>query len=1114
MHKLYSLKSGNWNDGTAWAEDLPTNPPCGYYPNGNPVFIQPGHTITMNINNAYAYSVNIEGTLDLGVTSFHNLGYIIDTLHAGTGKMMIQASSAGMYLFPGANYDSFMASPGTTIELYGTTNASLPLKPGNIYKPYQNLILTGSGIKYMSAEDIKILGNLTINNLATLNNTLYNKNLYILGNWTDLNAASAGFVPGNGVASFEGTSAQIITVTNPITENYYDLSINNAAGLTISGGGRIQVSDILTLNSGVITTSATNSLTITNASTSAISGGSLTSFVNGPLRKQISNGSYFMFPVGKSGTPSRYGNLLLSDIVNAGIWEVEYYNALPPYDINVKKQPISHVSNNEYWRVNGVAGGSGNIKLRWDALSGYAGSSSSTRSKIRVVEWNPSGTPSAQWEYRGKILNDGGDVSGTVATDNIINLAPGTDLHYLTIGDEGLPTANIISPLTATICNDGITSTTVMVALTGTPPWSVTYRLGTALTTLNNIASSPVSIILTSDSPGITQPISTPTLFNFNITNVNDLAGTPGTSDYITTVGITVNPVPTNTISGKTLVGTGEVVLYSTPSDANTYSWTLSSNGVPLIGNTPNYTVTWGGGTPGPYTITLIKTAVNGCQVTNSVQVTTSTTPTPVITGNQYVCANSTGNVYSTPNVGGHDYTWTISPAGAGSITAGAGTSSITVTWNSASSGNSVNVREHVTSSGSPGIFTNATLPVDIGIQPSAVTPSYSAPASVCNGFTASVTLNNSQIGVRYQIRRNSDNSNIGAPVDGNGGTITLITSVLTSTTVYYIYAYTLAPFNCSAQLSNPALTFTVNILPVLNYGALSGGDQSICSVDSPDNISFSTLPSGGTGTFTYQWYSYTGLAGSCPSGTIVPVGWTSIATATSDNYSPPLLTTSMSYAVMVTPTGSPVCGSPMWAGGCRKVTVTQLPVATFNYSGTPYCQNAANPSPAFSGGGVAGIFSSTPGLVFVSTATGQVNLAASTPGDYTVTNTIAASGGCGIVAATSPITISSGLTWTGTVNSDWNVAGNWSCGYVPTATTPVQIPDVPNKPVLSAGTIATVNNLIIDFGSSFTITGNTIQVSGTITNNGSFSATDGTIEMNGSALQSIRCQYIYREHD
>ena len=61
---------------------------------------------------------------------------------------------------------------------------------------------------------------------------------------------------------------------------------------------------------------------------------------------------------------------------------------------------------------------------------------------------------------------------------------------------------------------------------------------------------------------------------------------------------------------------------------------------------------------------------------------------------------------------------------------------------------------------------------------------------------------------------------------------------------------------------------------------------------------------------------------------------------------------------------------------------------------------------PTYSGGGVAGVFSSTAGLVFVSPATGQVDLSASVAGTYTVTNTIAAAGGCGIVTATSPITI------------------------------------------------------------------------------------------------------------
>jgi len=101
-------------------------------------------------------------------------------------------------------------------------------------------------------------------------------------------------------------------------------------------------------------------------------------------------------------------------------------------------------------------------------------------------------------------------------------------------------------------------------------------------------------------------------------------------------------------------------------------------------------------------------------------------------------------------------------------------------------------------------------------------------------------------------------------------------------------------------------------------------------------------------------------------------------------------------------------------------------------------------------------------------------------------------------------LTIITDLAWTGAVSSDWNVAGNWSCGFIPILTTVVQIPDVPNKPVLSPGTIATVNNLTIGPGSSLTISGNTIQISGSITNNGTFIATDGTIEMNGTAAQSI----------
>ncbi len=67
-----------------------------------------------------------------------------------------------------------------------------------------------------------------------------------------------------------------------------------------------------------------------------------------------------------------------------------------------------------------------------------------------------------------------------------------------------------------------------------------------------------------------------------------------------------------------------------------------------------------------------------------------------------------------------------------------------------------------------------------------------------------------------------------------------------------------------------------------------------------------------------------------------------------------------------------------------------------------------------------------------------------------------------------------------------------------------VQIPNVPNKPVLSTGATGTVNNLTIETGSSLIISGNTLQIAGTITNNGTFNASNGTILMNGSSAQTI----------
>ncbi|MFN3752599.1 choice-of-anchor J domain-containing protein [Flavobacterium sp.] len=79
--------------------------------------------------------------------------------------------------------------------------------------------------------------------------------------------------------------------------------------------------------------------------------------------------------------------------------------------------------------------------------------------------------------------------------------------------------------------------------------------------------------------------------------------------------------------------------------------------------------------------------------------------------------------------------------------------------------------------------------------------------------------------------------------------------------------------------------------------------------------------------------------------------------------------------------------------------TTNCCPDAFFTYSPVSYCKvpGAPNPIATITTGSVAGVFSSTivPGLVFANTATGEVDLQASAPGNYIITNTVAQTASC-----------------------------------------------------------------------------------------------------------------------
>src|SRR5258707_11605484 len=91
------------------------------------------------------------------------------------------------------------------------------------------------------------------------------------------------------------------------------------------------------------------------------------------------------------------------------------------------------------------------------------------------------------------------------------------------------------------------------------------------------------------------------------------------------------------------------------------------------------------------------------------------------------VCGYAPGVVYSTPNVGGHTYVWTI---GGGAITGGAGTNSITVTWGAAGAG-TLTVAETITATGCA--VTTSNYNVTINANPA---PVISGTTTVCSNQT------------------------------------------------------------------------------------------------------------------------------------------------------------------------------------------------------------------------------------------------------------------------------------------------------------------------------------------------------------------------------------------
>jgi hypothetical protein len=156
-------------------------------------------------------------------------------------------------------------------------------------------------------------------------------------------------------------------------------------------------------------------------------------------------------------------------------------------------------------------------------------------------------------------------------------------------------------------------------------------------------------------------------------------------------------------------------------------------------------------------------------------------------------------------------------------------------------------------------------------------------------------TVNSGTGSYSYQWQQSTDDGATWTDVtDGTGGTTLNYTPPsLTQTRMYRLRA-TSSMVNCNTIYSN---TITITVIPILNAGTI-GSAQTICYNATPSDLTNTTSPSGGTGTYTYQWQESADNS-----------NWSDISNATSSSYSPPALTATTWHRMVVT-SGTCTAGS------------------------------------------------------------------------------------------------------------------------------------------------------------------------------------------------------------
>ncbi|MEO6902251.1 MAG: T9SS type A sorting domain-containing protein [Bacteroidia bacterium] len=344
----------------------------------------PAHTLTIGNN-----------WTSTGATFTHGNGTVVFNKNSGTSSLVTGASGTGGVTFYNLNVIQALNAP---------TQLKTQTLTGNLTVAGTLLISSTKCIfSFGTGNTVSLNGALTFGNGAMLQGG--SATINVSGSW--LNNIGSPFAYGTSTVVFNGTTPQTITRSTSIGETFYNLKIDNSTGVTFAKP--VVVYGNLVLSNGLVTTTATNILTMAAGSTTNI--GSASSYIVGPMKYSVVKigTTALSFPIGKGASWRPVQLSVNHSTIDAATYTAEMFNSSPKslgYTIN--GATITSVSSMRYWQIDRVGIGAltgASVTLYYK--SGVSSDGVTDPSNLRIAKTIGTGTVWNDVGGAGSAIGDG-----------------------------------------------------------------------------------------------------------------------------------------------------------------------------------------------------------------------------------------------------------------------------------------------------------------------------------------------------------------------------------------------------------------------------------------------------------------------------------------------------------------------------------------------------------------------------------------------------------------------------------------------------------------------------------------------------------------------------------